>query len=314
MTKYIIRRLLINILLFFCITFLVYLLSLLAPGSPEEQYRTSTSTAEDLQRIRVYLGLDKPMHVQYYRWLTRMLQGDLGNSYRVNAPVTGLISQAMGPTLLLAGLSLLVSVLVALPLGALSAYKPYSVIDYISSAIAYTGIAVPGFFIGLVLIYLFAIRLGILPTGGMYYNNGRGLIKHLILPVSVVSFGMMGIFLKQTRASMLEVFNEEYVKMARAKGLREIQVVLGYVVRNAAIPVVTSIGLSIPVLISGAVIVEQLFSLPGLGKLMMQSILFRDYPVVMAVAVFISLVVLILNLLLDILYGILDPRIRENRA
>jgi peptide/nickel transport system permease protein len=314
MGKYITRRLLVNILLFFAITFLVYALSLLSPGSPEEQYRTSNSTPEDLMRIRVYLGLDKPIHVQYFRWLVRMFHGNLGNSFRVNGPVIVLISQAMGPTLLLAALSLLTATAVALPLGALSAYKPYSVIDHIASAISYTGIAVPGFFIGLVLIYIFSVKLSLLPTSGMYNRDGTGLLRHMILPVSVVSFGLIGIFLKQTRSSMLEVFNEEYIKMARAKGLPEFQVVMGYVVRNAAIPVVTSIGLSIPVLISGAVIVEQLFSLPGLGKLMMQSILFRDYPVVMAIAVFISLVVLGLNLILDIIYGILDPRIRQERA
>jgi peptide/nickel transport system permease protein len=311
MKKYIGRRLLINFFLFFCITFLVYLMSLLAPGSPEEQYRTSTSTPEDLARIRAYLGLDRPVYVQYFSWLFRMLRGDLGNSFRVSGPVMALVVQALGPTMLLSGLSLLVAVLIALPLGALAAYKPYSAADHIASAIAYAGIAVPGFFIGLVLIYLFSIRLGVLPTGGMYDNNGHGLARHLVMPVSIVSFGMLGIFLKQTRSSMLEVFNEEYIKMARAKGLSELTVILGYVVRNAAIPVVTSIGLSIPVLISGAVIVEQLFSLPGMGKLMMQSILARDYPVVMAVAVFIALFVLALNLMLDIIYGILDPRIRQ---
>jgi peptide/nickel transport system permease protein len=314
MKKYLAKRLLISVIVFFGITFLVYLLSNLTPGSPVDQYITPETRPEDIERIRAYLGLNQPMIVRYVKWLWRMIQGDLGHSFRTSSPALTLIAERVGPTLLLAASSLVLSLLIAIPLGVLSAYKPYTVWDYVASGLSYLGAAVPNFFIGLIGIYIFSVKLGLLPTGSMYTSGGAktfaDLAWHMTLPVLVISVGNVGIFLRQTRSSMLESLNEEYVRMARAKGLRERKVIFGHVLRNASIPIVTSISLMIPYLISGTVVVEQIFTLPGLGNLLMQSIMARDYPVIMAVTVFIALVVLGVNIAQDIIYGCLDPRIR----
>lgn len=314
MKKFLCKRIAISILIFLIVTVLVYILSSLAPGSVLDQYVTAETSAEDAARLSAYLGLDQPVYIQYLKWLSRMLRGDLGHSFSFGGPVITLIRKALGPTFLLAGCSLLTALIIALPLGIMSAYKPYSVWDHIGTVIAYIGTAIPSFFLGLTGVYFLALKLQWLPTSGLYSASGArsaaDTLRHLILPVLVVSLEILGVFLRQTRSSMLEIYQEEYVKMARAKGLSEIEILLKYVFRNAAIPVVTSVGLTIPVLLSGVVVVEQLFVLPGIGKLLMQSILSRDYPVIMAIAVFISAVVLIVNIVLDIVYSLLDPRIR----
>jgi peptide/nickel transport system permease protein len=314
MKTFLLKRLGISVMIFFALTFFVFMLSNLAPGSPMQQYITPDFSDADIARMEEYLGLNKPLVTQYFSWLQRMLLGDLGNSYRTKSPVIGLIGDGLGPTAVLAACSLVVSLIFAFPLGILAACKPDSVWDHISSAIAYVGTAVPRFFVGLTVVYIFAVKLKLLPTSGLHASSGAaGLgdrVIHLILPVFVVSFGLVGIFIKQIRSSMLETMSEEYVKLARAKGLPEWRVITGFVLRNALIPVVTTIGFAIPGLLSGAVVSEQLFSLPGIGKLLMQSVAARDYPVIMGVAMFISVVVLVVNLLLDIIYGLLDPRIR----
>lgn len=314
MRRYMLKRVAVSVFIFFVLTFFVFLLSNLAPGSPVQQYISPDFSEADIRRMEEYLGLDQPIYLRYFTWLARMLAGDLGNSYRAKAPVTGLIRDSLGPTALLAALSIASAIAVAVPLGALSAIKPYSVWDHVSSAIASVGSAVPRFFVGLAAIYVFSVKLEALPAGGLYSSSGPGgagdRALHFILPTFVVSFGLVGVFIRQTRSSMLEVFNEEYVKMARAKGLPELRVIFGFVLRNAMIPIVTTLGLAVPALLSGTVVAEQLFSLPGIGKLLMQAVTARDYPVIMGVAMFLSVVVLVINLLLDIVYGLLDPRIR----
>jgi peptide/nickel transport system permease protein len=313
-SRYLFKRLAVSVLIFFALTFFVFTLSSLAPGSPVDSYVTPQSTPEDIAHMEEYLGLNDPIPVQYGKWLGRMLTGDLGNSYRAKMPVQSLIASALEPTLVLISFALLVALLAAVPLGVLSAIKPYSIWDHIASAMAYVGAAVPRFLIGLIAVFIFAVQLKILPATGLYSAAGDGdlldRIQHLVLPVFVVSFGIFGVFVRQMRSSMLEVWNEEYVKLARAKGLSERQVILGFVLRNALIPVVTTVGLAIPALLSGTVIAEQLFALPGIGKLLLQAVTGRDYPVVMGVAMFLSVVVLVVNLLLDLIYGLLDPRIR----
>jgi peptide/nickel transport system permease protein len=317
MRAYLIKRLGTNIFVFFGITILVYFLSTMAPGSPEQQYLSLDATTEDIAKVRSQLGLDQPVYIQYLKWSLRMFHGDLGYSFRSGTQVIPLISGALKGTLLTGALSLGFALLVAVPLGIFFACKPHLKINVIVSGFFYAGSAIPNFFIGMVLIYIFSVRLKIMPASGMHssaWDTSIGdMLWHLALPILVISANITGILLKQVRESMLEVFNEEFVKMARAKGLSEARVILGYVIRNAIIPIVTTIGLTIPSLLSGSIFAETLFSLPGIGKLMMTSILSRDYPVIMGLAVFIALVVLALNFALDILYGYLDPRIRYGK-
>ncbi len=315
MLKYIGKRILIAIPTFLGITILVYFLSSLAPGSPLEMLMgDSNVTAEQMEAMRSRLGLDQPVVIQYLNWLKQMLSGNLGVSYRTGNAVWADVAERLGPTLLLTLASLAFSVIVALPLGIMSAYHPYSAWDYLSSAISFLGAAIPNFFAGLVFIYLFSVVGGLLPSGGMYDTSGVRstgmLLKHLILPVLVLSFQQMGSLIRQMRGAMLDVLQEDYVRTARSKGALESRVVMMHAVQNAMIPVVTRIGMMIPFLAGGAVVTEQIFAWPGLGSLMVLSINSRDYPVIMGITVFIAGAVLIGNILVDLLYGLLDPKIR----
>lgn len=316
MKKYIVKRLLIAIPTFIGITILVYLLSSLAEGSPLDMLLSNPYiTAEEIARKRVEYGLDKNVFIQYLNWLKQLLQGNMGYSYRTNLPVLSMILERLGPTLILTFSATIFSVLVAVPLGIMSAYKPYSGWDYISSGLSFIGSATPNFFAGLLLIYLFSVRLKLLPIGGMYDTSGIRtlpmLLKHLILPAMVLSIQQVGRLIRQTRGSMLEVLSEDYVRTARAKGLRENKVLVRHALRNALIPVVTELGMMIPFLIGGAVVTEQIFGWPGLGSLMVMSITARDYPAIMGITVFVAVAVLLGNLLTDLIYSVLDPRIRN---
>lgn len=316
MKKYIVKRLLIAIPTFIGITILVYLLSSLAEGSPLDMLLSNPYiTAEEIARKRVEYGLDKNVFVQYLNWLKQLLQGNMGYSYRTNLPVLDMILERLGPTLVLTFSATIFSVLAAVPLGIMSAYKPYSGWDYISSGLSFIGSATPNFFAGLLLIYLFSVRLKLLPIGGMYDTSGIRtlpmLLRHLILPAMVLSIQQVGRLIRQTRGSMLEVLSEDYVRTARAKGLRENRVLVRHALRNALIPVVTELGMMIPFLIGGAVVTEQIFGWPGLGSLMVMSITARDYPAIMGITVFVAVAVLLGNLLTDLIYSVLDPRIRS---
>lgn len=314
MYKYIAKRLLQFIPAFLIITAGVYFLSDAAPGDPVDSLLASyeETTPEMEAALREYYGLDKPVVVRYFIWLRNILQGDLGVSTRNNQPVWSLIKDRIGPTLVLTTTSLLVSLLVAIPLGVMAALKPYSVWDTISSFFAFIGASTPNFFVSLVMVYFFAIKLKILPSMGMYDRNGGGLAIHLILPVFVTVIRMMGSYLKQTRGSVLDVMNEEYVKTARAKGLHEGVVVVKHILRNAMIPVVSCIGLNIPFLVGGATVTEQIFGWPGMGSLLILSINQRDYNVIMGITVLIAIAVLVATLLVDLVYAYLDPKIRFN--
>ena len=315
MRKHIQKRLLIAIPTFLGITLLVYLLASLAPGSPlEMMFLDSNATAEAMEQMKARLGLDQPFYIQYLRWLGQLFRGNLGVSYRTGHAVWADISERIGPTLLITISSLLLSLLIAIPLGIMSAYKPYSGWDYISSGLSFVGAATPNFFAGLVLIYVLSVRLKLLPSSGMYDSSGvrtfSMLAHHMVLPVIVLSIQQVGSFIRQMRASMLEVLQDDYIRTARSKGCIETRVLLGHAVRNALAPVVTCIGNMIPFLVGGAVVTEQLFSWPGLGSLMVLSINSRDYPMIMGITVCIAAAVLIGNIVIDILYGLLNPRIR----
>lgn len=317
MTKYIIKRLLTAILTFIGITILVYFLSSLAPGSPLEiLYSDPNASEESMAKMEEKLGLDQPVYIQYLRWLGELFQGNMGTSYRTSHPVWSDITERIGPTLILTFSSLAFSILIAIPLGIMSAYKPYSLWDYVSSGLSFIGAAMPNFFAGLVLVYLLAVKLKWFPSSGMYDSSGTRtagmMIHHMILPMLVLSIQQVGSLIRQTRGSMLEVLQDDYVRTARAKGCLEPRVLIVHVLRNGLTPIVTKIGSMLPFLVGGAVVTEQIFAWPGLGSLMVLSINSRDYPVIMGITVFIAIAVLVGNIIIDLIYGLLDPRIRYN--
>ena len=315
MFRYILKRLLYAIPVFLGITFVIYTLINLAPGGPLSVLAASGEMSlSDLEALKISMGLDKPIVIRYFIWLGDLLHGDFGISYRTSQEVSLMISQRIMPSLMLTGTGILAAMLVGVPLGIISAYKPNSVWDHISTFISFIGASVPNFFLSLLLIYVLAVKLKWFPTSGMQSSGMSGnlldLLHHLALPAFVCGIQPIGNYIEQTRSSVLEVLNEEYIKTARSKGLTNVVIVLKHAFRNALIPIVTTISLSIPFLIGGAVVTEQIFAWPGIGSLMITAITSRDYPVIMGVAVLICGVVLVANLILDLIYAALDPRIK----
>lgn len=315
MFRYILKRLLYAIPVFLGITFVIYTLINLAPGGPLSVLAASGEMSlSDLEALKISMGLDKPIVIRYFIWLGDLLHGDFGISYRTSQEVSLMISQRIMPSLMLTGTGILAAMLVGVPLGIISAYKPNSVWDHISTFISFIGASVPNFFLSLLLIYVLAVKLKWFPTSGMQSSGMSGnlldLLHHLALPAFVCGIQPIGNYIKQTRSSVLEVLNKEYIKTARSKGLTNVVIVLKHAFRNALIPIVTTISLSIPFLIGGAVVTEQIFAWPGIGSLMITAITSRDYPVIMGVAVLICGVVLVANLILDLIYAALDPRIK----
>lgn len=315
MFRYILKRLLYAIPVFLGITFVIYTLINLAPGGPLSVLAASGEMSlSDLEALKISMGLDKPIVIRYFIWLGDLLHGDFGISYRTSQEVSLMISQRIMPSLMLTGTGILAAMLVGVPLGIISAYKPNSVWDHISTFISFIGASVPNFFLSLLLIYVLAVKLKWFPTSGMQSSGMSGnlldLLHHLALPAFVCGIQPIGNYIKQTRSSVLEVLNEEYIKTARSKGLTNVVIVLKHAFRNALIPIVTTISLSIPFLIGGAVVTEQIFAWPGIGSLMITAITSRDYPVIMGVAVLICGAVLVANLILDLIYAALDPRIK----
>ena len=315
MFRYILKRLLYAIPVFLGITFVIYTLINLAPGGPLSVLAASGEMSlSDLEALKISMGLDKPIVIRYFIWLGDLLHGDFGISYRTSQEVSLMISQRIMPSLMLTGTGILAAMLVGVPLGIISAYKPNSVWDHIGTFISFIGASVPNFFLSLLLIYVLAVKLKWFPTSGMQSSGMSGnlldLLHHLALPAFVCGIQPIGNYIKQTRSSVLEVLNEEYIKTARSKGLTNVVIVLKHAFRNALIPIVTTISLSIPFLIGGAVVTEQIFAWPGIGSLMITAITSRDYPVIMGVAVLICGVVLVANLILDLIYAALDPRIK----
>ncbi len=304
MFRYILKRLLYAIPVFLGITFVIYTLINLAPGGPLSVLAASGEMSlSDLEALKISMGLDKPIVIRYFIWLGDLLHGDFGISYRTSQEVSLMISQRIMPSLMLTGTGILAAMLVGVPLGIISAYKPNSVWDHISTFISFIGASVPNFFLSLLLIYVLAVKLKWFPTSGMQSSGMSGnlldLLHHLALPAFVCGIQPIGNYIKQTRSSVLEVLNEEYIKTARSKGLTNVVIVLKHAFRNALIPIVTTISLSIPFLIGGAVVTEQIFAWPGIGSLMITAITSRDYPVIMGVAVLICGVVLVANLILE---------------
>ena len=315
MKGYISRRILVSIPTFFGITILVFLVSSFASGSPLEMLLSNQNISEaEIERQRIKLGLDQPFYIQYFKWIGNMLTGNLGESYRTMQPVLDMIISGLGATFLLAITAVILACVISLPLGIQSARYQNKAWDNISSIFSFFATSTPSFFMALIFLYFFSVKLKILPIGGMYDigkdSNIFSLLKHLIMPGLVLSFHMVGTLIQFIRSSMLEVMKEDYVRTAKAKGLKERVVIIKHVLRNSLIPVVTYLGMEIPLLLGGAVVTEQVFSWPGLGLLMIKSIAARDYPVVLGITVLVAVAVLVFNIITDLIYGLLDPRIR----
>ena len=304
----------IGIIVLFCITFLSFLIINLAPGDPATLYVSADATEDQINQTRENLGLNKPLLVRYVYWLNDLLHGDLGISFATRQPVTTMLIERVGPTLLLMGISLIVAYLIAIPLGIYIAVNQKSWVDYFITGTSFLGVSIPNFFLGLFFIYIFAVKLQWFPTGGMQVLGSDGgfveRIRHLILPVSVIATTISANMIRYVRSSMIDVFGENYLRTARAKGLKPGQIIFKHGVRNALIPIITIIGTDIPLLIGGAIVTEQIFQWPGLGALTISSIQARDYNVLMAITLLSAIVVLLVNILTDVFYAKADPRIQ----
>lgn len=315
MGKYILKRILIAIPVLIGITLIDYAIMCLA-GSPLEMLKGPRISDAALQAKEIAAGLDKPLIVQYFVWLWQLLQGNLGYSMKSYEPVSAMIGSRIGPTLLLMGASLALSLLIAVPAGIYSAVKQYSKGDYAVVTASFIGSSIPSFFLALILIYIFTVKLGILPSGGMNTLGMDGsvvdTIRHMVLPVTVLAVSLAGSNIRYIRSSFLEILQQDYLRTARAKGIGYKRVIWKHAMRNALLPIVTVIGMQIPMLFGGAVIIEQVFSWPGLGLMTMTAIMGRDYPVIMGVCLLSAVVVLVSNLITDILYALVDPTIQLN--
>ncbi|MDA1475923.1 ABC transporter permease [Bacillus changyiensis] len=314
MISYIIRRTLMSIPILLGITILSFAIMKAAPGDPAAlMMDPNISTADRAKFIEKY-GLNEPEHVQYLKWLGNMVQGDFGTSIiRKGTPVSDLILARLPNTLLLMFVSTILALLISIPLGVLSARRPYSKLDYGITVTSFIGLAIPNFWFGLILIMFLSVNLGWFPTGGVMTLNADfsiwDRIHHLILPAFVLATADMAGLTRYTRSSMLDVLKQDYMRTARAKGFKENRVIFKHGLRNGLLPVITIFGLMIPSFIGGAVVTEQIFSWPGLGKLFVDSAFQRDYPVIMAMTVISAVLVVLGNLIADILYAIVDPRI-----
>ena len=313
MKKYILKRIGISLIVLLGITVIDFLIMTVA-GNPIEIMSGGPKVNQAaLAQRAANMGLDRSPIVQYFSWLKAVLHGDFGYSFRSYEKVSSMILSHLRPTLVLMGSTLLVSTIIAVAFGILSALKTRSAFDYIVQALAFLGQSVPQFFMALILIYLFAIRLGILPSSGMGVLTASGeklRLRNLILPMMVLAFTMAGRNIRYIRSSMLEILNKEYLRTAKAKGIGRARVVLVHAFKNALVPVITVLAMEIPGLVGGSVIVEQVFSWPGLGQMTMSAVLARDYPVIMAVCLLSAVAVLMTNVLADILYAAVDPAVR----
>jgi peptide/nickel transport system permease protein len=312
MYGYLFRRLLGTIPVMLVVGVFIFLMFRLTPSDPAAIIAGDNATTEQVAQIRSQLGLDRPLIEQFFIWSANVLSGDFGESFFFKKTVAALIGERIEPTLSLAFFTILIAVLVAVPLGVLAAHRHGSWIDRIVMGFSVLGFSVPVFVIGYILIYVFAIYLNWLPVQG-YQRIGEGLggwVERLILPSMTLSVIYVALIARMTRTSVLEVLSEDYIRTARAKGQIERKVLFRHALRNAAVPIVTVIGLGIALLIGGVVVTESVFTIPGLGRLTVDAVLARDYPTIQAVILLFSFVYVMINLAVDMLYTILDPRIR----
>jgi peptide/nickel transport system permease protein len=317
MTRYLINRILTSIPTLIAISIVVFLILALAPGNPMGEFATNPSiTPEVRENIRRSLGLDQPIPIRYLKWVWAFIQGDLGYSFTSRSPVSELILQRLPTTLWIMGSAYILAVLIAFPFGIISALKRYSILDQIVTTVSFIGFSLPTFFTGLLFIIIFSVQLKWLP---FIYNSTLQVtnlqtfwqqIQQSIMPVCVLGFYQAAILMRFIRASFLEQLNQNYVRTAYSKGLPKFYVINRHILRNALIPVVTLIALQIPSLFAGSLVTEQVFRIPGIGALLIDSIFRSDTPVIMGITMVYGILVVLFNLLADILYGLLDPRVQ----
>jgi peptide/nickel transport system permease protein len=312
MLAYVVRRLVATVFVMTFVAFFVFSLLYLTPGDPAATIAGDLATADDIARIHRQLGLDDPFLVRFGHWAWGVLQGDLGTSIFTNLPVTTLIGQRVGPTVSLTVIALIVTLSFAIPLGVIAASKVGSWIDRLVMVVAVLGFSVPSFVLAYIAILCFSVWLDWLPVQG-YASLSEGFapfIEHLILPSIVLGLIYGALIARITRAAMLEVLSQDYIRTAQAKGLTEGKVLVGHALRNAAIPIVTVIGSGIALLIGGVIVTETVFAIPGIGRLTVDAILRRDYPIIQGVTLVLSAVYVVINLLVDVSYTFFDPRVR----
>jgi len=312
MLGYLVRRVLAAVPVMGVVALFVFLLLRITPGDPAAILAGDNATPAQLERIRASLGLNEPLYVQFFTWINKLLHGDLGVSLISNVPVLKMIGQRVEPSISIAISTIILAVVIAVPLGVIAAWKHGTWIDRFVMGLSVLGFSVPVFVIGYVLIQIFAIDLRWLPVQGFKsITAGFGpFLERIILPTLTLSFIYIALIARMTRAAMLDVLGEDFIRTARAKGIGEIAVLLRHGLRNAAVPVITVIGTGFALLISGVVVTESVFNLPGIGRLTVDAVLARDYPVIQAMILLTSLIYVTVNLLIDVAYTLLDPRIR----
>ena len=312
MATYVVHRLMLMVPVALLVTVIVFLLVHLSPGDPVLIYAGEERDPVAIAQVRQSLGLDQPLPVQYVAWLSHAAQGDLGRSIRTHQPVLEAIVERLPKTIELGATAVLISVTIALIVGTLSAVKRNSALDLLATGVTLAGVSLPNFFLGLALILLFSLVIRIFPPGGFvnFSEDPGGNLTRLVLPALTLSAASLAVNIRQVRSSLLDVLNQDYIRTARAKGVRERVVVLKHGLRNAMIPVVTLIGLQVGAIIEGAIITETIYFWPGVGKLAVDSISGRDYPVVQAIVLMSALSFMASTLLVDLLYAWLDPRIQ----
>ena len=314
MRRYLVRRLLLLVPVLLGVSIIIFMVLHLSPGDPAEIMLGSQATQADLARLRADLGLTEPLHVQYVRWLGLVVRGDLGRSIWMKRPVLAEVLGRLQATLVLTGAALLLSTVGGVALGIASATRPNSLLDRLSAVASLFGASMPVFWLGIVLMVVFALWLGWLPASGMFSPYGGGglgdLLVHLVLPAVTLAAASVTIIARLTRSTMLETLGQDYIRTARAKGVVERAVVLRHGLKNALIPIVTVVGVQAGYLLGGAVLTETVFAWPGVGTLMVQGILARDFPLVQGCVLVVALSFVLINLAVDLLYAWLDPRIR----
>lgn len=312
MLSYIIRRVLGLIPVLIGVTILVFLIMHLSPGDPAKIILGPKATQESVERLRSDLGLDLPIHQQYFNWIGNVIRGDWGRSIQMKMEVLPLVMERFKATMILALFSSLIAIVVGVSFGVISAYRQYSFLDRSLMLFVLVGFCLPVFWLGIILQLVFGLKLDLFPISGMYSPGQTGtadMIKHLILPAFTLSAGAGAVIARMTRSSMLEVFSQDFIRTARSKGIHERKVVYIHALKNAFIPVLTVIGMQIGFLLAGAVLVEMVFAWPGIGTLMVNGILARDFPLVQGIILFVATTYVLINLVVDLLYAYLDPRI-----
>ena len=315
MLAYIVKRLLSMIPVLFIVSIVIFFIIHITPGEPAATILGMEATPEQIEQLNEELGFNRPLHEQYFSWIKGVFQGDFGDSIFMNQPVIQAIGEHLMPTLSLAILAQVIAVILAIPFGVLAAYKRGSLTDTALMSTSLLGLAIPSFLLALILMLVFGVKLQWLPIAG-YEPLSEGLVEHLrylILPAISLGTIQAALITRMTRSSMLDVLSVNYIKTARAKGVKESSVVLRHAFRNAFLPVLTVIGQTFGTLVTGAVVVETIFNIPGIGQLIINSITRRDFPVIQGVVLMVTVSYVFINLVIDLLYGVVDPRVRLDR-